>query len=251
MNALEWLKKKQADSLRNQAIFDAVPFEQTAHGFMARNYKKPEVKNKLVEKRGNATLTKEWVDPDSSDAVSVPPMSQTLREVASGYERQPETPVPTNDWIDAMRHRTYNPDIYRKDQDWIDAMRHRTYNPDIYQDHIAGEDILGRPVTREQADQPTDFQYTHGDPRRSYVFGDMMAPGVGSTHLPEGVVYPAFTPRGTSNGNMGYRKHLLNIGNILNRMGRTFQGIDDRRERNRINRLMRFNPDPYYGRGLY
>jgi|LULH01.1.fsa_nt_gb hypothetical protein len=134
---------------------------------------------------------------------------------------------------------------------WTDAMRHRTYNPDIYWDHIAGEDILGRPVTREQADQPTDFQYTHGDPRRSYVFGDMMAPGVGSAPLPEGVVYPTFTPRGTSNGNMGYRKHLLNIGNILNRMGPVFQGVDDRLERNRINRLMRFNPDPYYGRGLY
>tara|TARA_Y100001963_G_scaffold33731_2_gene46821 strand:- start:51 stop:746 length:696 start_codon:yes stop_codon:yes gene_type:complete len=231
MNALEWLKKRQADSLRNQAIFDAVPFEQTAHGFMARNYKKPEVKNKLVEKRGNATLTKEWVDDDRSYAVSVPPMPQTIREVASGYERQPETPVPPNAWLDAMRHRTYNPNIYQR--------------------HIAGEDILGRPVTREQADQPTDFQYTHGDPRRSYVFGDMMAPGVGSTPLPEGVVYPTFTPRGASNGNMGYRKHLLNIGNILNRMGRTFQGIDDRRERNRINRLMRFNPDPYYRGGLY
>ena len=248
MNALEWLKKRQADSLRNQAIFDAVPFEQTAHGFMARNYKKPEVKNKLVEKRGNATLTKEWVDDDDDsfikwqgldgkegelvDRLDIPSMiPQTIREVASGYERQPETPVPPNAWLDAMRHRTYNPNIYQR--------------------HIAGEDILGRPVTREQADQPTDFQYTHGDPRRSYVFGDMMAPGVGSTPLPEGVVYPTFTPRGASNGNMGYRKHLLNIGNILNRMGRTFQGIDDRRERNRINRLMRFNPDPYYGRGLY
>jgi hypothetical protein len=228
MNALEWLKKRQADSLRNQAIFDAVPFEQTAHGFMARNYKKPEVKNKLVEKRGNATLTKEWVDPNSSDAVSVPPMSQTLREVASGYERQPETPVPPNAWLDAMRHRTYNPDIYQR--------------------HIAGEDILGRPVTREQADQPTDFQYTHGDPRRSYVFGDMMAPGVGSTPLPEGVVYPAFTPRGTSNGNMGYRKNLLNIGNLIKKMGGTIdymQNIQDRIKENRDRRFRMFHGDPY------
>jgi hypothetical protein len=45
---------------------------------------------------------------------------------------------------------------------------------------IVGEDLLGRPITEAQANRPTDFQYTQGDPSRSYVFGDMTAPGVGS-----------------------------------------------------------------------
>ena len=45
---------------------------------------------------------------------------------------------------------------------------------------IVGEDLLGRPITEAEANRPTDFQYTQGDPSRSYVFGDMTAPGVGS-----------------------------------------------------------------------
>jgi hypothetical protein len=45
---------------------------------------------------------------------------------------------------------------------------------------IVGEDLLGRPITEAEANRPTDFQYTQVDPSRSYVFGDMTAPGVGS-----------------------------------------------------------------------
>ena len=45
---------------------------------------------------------------------------------------------------------------------------------------IVGEDLLGRPITEAEANRPTDLQYTQVDPSRSYVFGDMTAPGVGS-----------------------------------------------------------------------
>lgn len=129
---------------------------------------------------------------------------------------------------------------------WTDAMRHRTYNPDIYQmRNPVGEDLWGRPVTQAQADRVTDLQPNYGDPRRSYVFGDTMAPGVGSVPLSATAVSPTFRPENVN------KRSLLNMGNILNRMGRTFQGIDDRLERNRINRLMNRTNNPYYGRGLY
>ena len=72
MNALEWLKKQQAESLRRKALFDARPrvaASQAWSGYADKPggqqlmVRQPEVKNKLVEKRGNATLTKEWVSP--------------------------------------------------------------------------------------------------------------------------------------------------------------------------------------------
>ena len=108
-----------------------------------------------------------------------------------------------------------------------------------------GEDLWGRPVTQAQADRVTDLQPNYGDPRRSYVFGDTMAPGVGSVPLSATAVSPTFRPENVN------KRSLINMGNILNRMGRTFQGIDDRLERNRINRLMNRTNNPYYSRGLY
>lgn len=243
MNALEWLKKKQADSLRNQAIFDAVPFEQTAHGFMARNYKKPEVKNKLVEKRGNATLTKEWVDDSSSIRsqgldgregqlvdrldIQAPRPPQSIREMAGGYARQPETPVPPNAWIDAMRHRTYNPDVYQMRSPTPEAVR-SSEGPSM--EVLPGESI-------EEA--------------QLRIFGR------GS---------PESAPRETWGGkyNLTMPQHpvtrrwiqdpstILNMGNLIKKMGRTFQGVDDRLERNRVRRLMEHRTtNPYYRRGLY
>ena len=45
---------------------------------------------------------------------------------------------------------------------------------------------------------------------------------------------------------------ILNIGNLIKSMGRTFQGVDDRLERNRIRRLMEHRTaNPYYRGGLY
>ncbi len=58
-----------------------------------------------------------------------------------------------------------------------------------------------------------------------------------------------FNPKSLANLGIPIRA----IGDIINRMQRGYQGIDDRIERNRINRLMRFRTrNPYYGsRGIY
>lgn len=96
---------------------------------------------------------------------------------------------------------------------WTDAMRHRTYNPDIY-----------------EMTAPTP-------PARETWGGDL------NLTMPK---HP-LTRRWIEDPST-----ILNMGNILNRMGRIFQGVDDRLERNRINRLMRFNTvNPYYRGGLY
>ncbi len=58
-----------------------------------------------------------------------------------------------------------------------------------------------------------------------------------------------FNPKSLANLGIPIRA----IGDIISRMQRGYQGIDDRIERNRINRLMRFRTrNPYYGsRGIY
>ena len=42
------------------------------------------------------------------------------------------------------------------------------------------QDLWGRNKTEAQANMITDQQPGYGDPRRSYLFGDTTAPGVGS-----------------------------------------------------------------------
>ena len=58
-----------------------------------------------------------------------------------------------------------------------------------------------------------------------------------------------FNPKSLANLGIPIRA----IGDIINRMQRGYQEVDDRIERNRINRLMRFRTrNPYYGsRGIY
>ena len=59
----------------------------------------------------------------------------------------------------------------------------------------------------------------------------------------------AFNPKSLANLGIPIRA----IGDIISRMQRGYQEVDDRIERNRINRLMRFRTrNPYYGsRGIY
>jgi hypothetical protein len=264
MNALEWLKKQQEDSLRRKAIFDARPrvaASQAWSGYADKPggqrlmVRQPEVKNKLVQKMGDLTMTKEWVDnarfqkeePDSSfirsqgldgregqlvDRLDIqaggigqrPTVSatgalspgdtigpvrrppQSIREMASGYARQPRTPVPPNAWLDAMRHRTYNPDIYEM----------RAATPEVQ--------AAIRPPVMMSGDRET-------------WGGDL------NLTLPQ---HPR-TRRWIQDPST-----ILNIGNLIKSMGGTFQGIDDRLERNRIRRLMEHRTaNPYYRGGLY
>ena len=306
MSALEWLKKQQEDSLRRQALFDARPrvaASQAWGGYVDKpggqrlmvRQPQPEVKNKLVQKRGDLTMTKEWVDnarfqkeePDSSfirsqgldgregqlvdrldiqaggigqrptvsatgalspeaqaaiaqvqatggqnvDAygdtigpVRRPP--QSIREMASGYARQPRTPVPPNAWLDAMRHRTYNPDIYEM----------RAATPEAQA--AIRPSVIKRPHYRavpRGADIPVTNNMMSGD--RETWGGDL------NLTLPQ---HPR-TRRWIQDPST-----ILNIGNLIKGMGRTMQGVDDRLERNRIRRLMEHRTaNPYYRGGLY
>ena len=293
MNALEWLRERQAESLRRQALFEARPrvaASQAWGGYVDKPggqrlmVRQPEVKNKLVQKRGDLTMTKEWVDnarfqkeePDDSyikvtplprgedvKGTRFPPVSatgalspgaqaaiaqvqatggqnvdaygdtidpirrlpQSIREIASGYARQPRTPVPPNAWRDAMRHRTYNPDIYQMSAPTPEVVR-SSGGPSM--EKLPGESI-------EEA--------------QLRIFGR------GS---------PESVPRETWGGkyNLTLPQHprtrrwiqdpstILNIGNLIKGMGRTFQGVDDRLERNRIRRLMEHRTaNPYYATG--
>ena len=245
---LEWLRKRREDSLRNQAIFDAVPFEQTEHGFMARNYKKPEVKNKLVEKRGDTTLTKEWVDPDSSTL-----MSRSLSDAGeAGPWMSYEGGIPSSplEWsaspapIPPDRVEFMNRGINR-----LDPGAHMGIGAGAMP---ASADPYGyrwgSPVTQAQANIVTDERPGYGDPRRGYVLGDTMAPGVGSVPLPN---RPGpelgFDDRQSAATYVGAdlyeeprRRNIFNLG----------QNIRDRQERNRIRRLMQYNThNPYYATG--
>ena len=249
MNALEWLKERQRKSLENQALFNAVPFEQTAHGFMARNYKQPEVTNKLVQKRGEDTLTKTWVSP-------YPQGESTLKVSAvPDYERAEMTPLPppvykrgfrTNQGALSPEAQAAIAQVQATGGQNVDAYGDPIgveTKPSMVPSRIVGEDPWGRSMTQEQASMITDEQPGYGDPRRSYVFGDTMAPGVGSQPM-------------LSSGNTGpstregWGPNILNMGNILNRMRVTKQGIDDRQERNRIRKLMQYRTaNPYYATG--
>ena len=99
MSALEWLKERQRQSLENKALFEARPrvaASQAWGGYADKPggqrlmVRQPEVKNKLVEKRGNATLTKEWVSP-------YPQGESTLNVSAvPDHERTKMIPLPPN-----------------------------------------------------------------------------------------------------------------------------------------------------------
>ena len=80
MSALEWLRERQEQSERNRRLFEnrpntlragevathsMIPASQAWSGYKPGGglmVRQPEVKNKLVQKRGDLTMTKEWVD---------------------------------------------------------------------------------------------------------------------------------------------------------------------------------------------
>tara|TARA_R110000765_G_scaffold163281_3_gene268089 strand:- start:151 stop:1215 length:1065 start_codon:yes stop_codon:yes gene_type:complete len=252
MNALDWLKERQRKSLENQAIFDSPiknPFEQTAHGFKARNYKQPvqqpvqqpinvrqdrpsglisvspsgaeqsfsgipinpfrsdraaqarlplsmrqppEVKNKLVQKNdGSTTFTKEWVsDPRMSGPINTRPGTdggslhhpvsmgqyrtppQSIRGAASGYARPPRPVSTPLSYEDISNLRSMHQEEMKPK---FQSIRPPTASP---------TNLWGLPVTEAQANTITDQQPGYGQARSNYLFGDTMAPGVGSMPAP-------------------------------------------------------------------
>jgi len=95
---------------------------------------------------------------------------------------------------------------------------------------------------------------------------DIQASGIGQrpTVSATGALSPESAPRETWGGdlNLTMPQHprtrrwiqdpasILNIGNLIKGMGRTFQGVDNRLEDNRIRRLMEYRTtNPYYRTG--
>ena len=210
MNALEWLKERQRQSLENQALFNATPFEQTAHGFKARNYKQPEVKNKLVQKRGEDTLTKEWVSPypqrESTLNISalpnnrVPPMPRggEWARTTGMWDVPAKTPLSHADIsnLRAMREAEVTPTPPQQlrptgpsEQYWnlrnLSGGYDRHPRPQQVRPQTpptqSNSYLEDWPLNENQWNTLTDQQSQNaGQGRNSYVFGDTTAPGVGS-----------------------------------------------------------------------
>lgn len=270
MNALEWLKERQRQSLENQALFNATPFEQTAHGFKARNYKQPEVKNKLVQKRGEDTLTKEWVSP-------YPQRENTLNISALPNNRVPPMP-PGGEWArtTGMWDVPAKTQLSHADISNLRAMREAEVTPTPPQQLRPtgpSEQYWNlRNLSGGYARQP---RATIPQPRSTMPEAVRASEGPSMEVLPGesieearlrifGRGSPESTPRETWGGdlNLTMPQHprtrrwiqdpasILNIGNLIKKMGGTIQGIDDRQERNRIRRLMEHRTtNPYYRSG--
>ena len=264
MSALDWLKKQQAESLRRQALFDARPrvaASQAWGGYVDKpggqrlmvRQPQPEVKNKLVEKRGNATLTKEWVSP-------YPQGESTLNVSAlPDHERTKMIPLPPN-----VYKRGFQPSPAREvSSGWLDRMI-RSGNAPVAQDTRPSPQTI-RGVASGYDRQPRSTMpeavRASGGPSMEVLPGESIEEarlrifGRGSPESPA---------RETWGGdlNLTLPQHprtrrwiqdpstILNMGNLIKSMGRTFQGVDDRLERNRIRRLMEHRTaNPYYTTG--
>ena len=255
MNALEWLKERQRQSLENKALFEARPrvaASQAWGGYADKPggqqlmVRQPEVKNKLVEKRGNATLTKEWVSP-------YPQRESTLNVSAlPDGERTKMIPLPPN-----VYKRGFKPSPAREvSSGWLDRMiRNNPFN--------RGSGNITGNVPGAQATRPSEVVRASEGPSMEVLPGESIEEarlrifGRGSPESPA---------RETWGGdlNLTLPQHprtrrwiqdpssILNIGNLIKGMGRTFQGVDDRLEKNRIRRLMEHRTaNPYYRGGLY
>ena len=260
MNALEWLKERQAESMRNKALFEARPrvaASQAWGGYADKPggqqlmVRQPEVKNKLVEKRGNATLTKEWV--------SHYPQGESMLNVSAvpDHERTKMIPLPPN-----VYKRGFQPSPAREvSSRWLDRMI-RSGNAPVAQDTRPSPQTI-RGVASGYSRQPRpitpEVVRASGGPSMEVLPGESIEEarlrifGRGS---------PESTPRETWGGdlNLTLPQHprtrrwiqdpasILNIGNLIKKMGGTIdhmKGIDDRIRDNRDRRFRMFQGDPY------
>ena len=285
MNALEWLRERQEQSERNRRLFEnrpntlragevathsMIPASQAWSGYkpggglMVRQpvARQPEVKNKLVEKRGNTTLTKEWVDKVSP---GTGPGSVAGKMLDIG-------PVRTNTSI-PMRQMEVLPGV-RTNTSIPMRQKVQAQNPARPSPQTIRELVSGY---TQNTPRVTDFQTNVVDRRPPTVMPKAVRASGGPSMevLPGesieeaqlrifGRGSPESVPRETWGGkyNLTLPQHprtrrwiqdpstILNIGNLIKGMGRTFQGVDDRLERNRIRRLMEYRTaNPYYATG--
>jgi len=287
MNALEWLKERQRQSLENKALFEARPrvaASQAWGGYADKEggqrlmVRQPEVKNKLVQKRGDLTMTKEWVDnarfQKDSPGINITPAPQRSR--VRGI------PLPPNVYKRGFQPspRTLSPEAQAA---IAQVQATGGQNVDAYGDPIGiGENTNqagGWARTSGMWDVPAKAQ-SMATPRVSDFQPDRDAMAFAkdrerrTAYLPERQVRVTdfqpdvidrrqpTVPRETWGGdlNLTLPQHprtrrwiqdpstILNIGNLIKKMGGTIdymKGIDDRIKENRDRRFRMFQGDPY------
>jgi len=286
MNALEWLRERQEQSERNRRLFEnrpntlragevathsMIPASQAWGGYADKpratwtnpdtgldvNYggqqlmvrqpvaRQPEVKNKLVEKRGNTTLTKEWVDKVSP---GTGPGSVAGKMLDIGPVRT-NTSIPMRQKVQAQNPARPSPQTIRE---LVSGYTQNTPRVTDFQTNVVDR---RPPTVMPKAVRASGGPSMEVLPGESIEEAQLRIFGRGS---------PESVPRETWGGkyNLTLPQHprtrrwiqdpstILNIGNLIKGMGRTFQGVDDRLERNRIRRLMEYRTaNPYYATG--
>jgi|3_EtaG_2_1085321.scaffolds.fasta_scaffold46711_3 hypothetical protein len=268
MNALEWLRERQEQSERNRRLFEnrpntlragevathsMIPASQAWSGYkpggglMVRQpvARQPEVKNKLVEKRGNTTLTKEWVDKVSP---GTGPGSVAGKMLDIGPVRT-NTSIPMRQKVQAQNPARPSPQTIRE---LVSGYTQNTPRVTDFQTNVVDR---RPPTVMPKAVRASGGPSMEVLPGESIEEAQLRIFGRGS---------PESVPRETWGGkyNLTLPQHprtrrwiqdpstILNIGNLIKGMGRTFQGVDDRLERNRIRRLMEYRTaNPYYATG--
>ena len=257
MNALEWLRERQAESLRRQALFEARPrvaASQAWGGYVDKPggqrlmVRQPEVTNKLVEKRGNTTLTKEWVDNPIKVSPGTGPGSVAGKMLDIGPVRT-NTSIPMRQKVQAQNPARPSPQTIRE---LVSGYTQNTPRVTDFQTNVVDR---RPPTVMPKAVRASGGPSMEVLPGESIEEAQLRIFGRGS---------PESVPRETWGGkyNLTLPQHprtrrwiqdpstILNIGNLIKGMGRTFQGVDDRLERNRIRRLMEHRTaNPYYATG--
>lgn len=225
MSALDWLRERQKQTLKNQAIFDATPFEQTAHGFKARNYKQP------VQQRNVAPpMPQQAVQPTNSVKRFLPASPRFLRASPLREDNSPVAPsrVGANTAIAQRRFPLSMRQQPEVKNTWVQKNGDTTLKKEWVSE--AGD---GPPTNAEGPSMEVSPGESIADPE---TWG-----GKYNLTMPQDPITRRWIKDPAS---------ILNIGNLIKGMGRTFQGVDDKLERNRINSLMKYRTtNPYYRSG--
>jgi len=252
MNALEWLKKQQADSLRRQALFDARPrvaASQAWSGYADKPggqrlmVRQPEVDNTLTVKNdGTRTLVKKWKDPDQSNIKisAVPRDRSPIRQSMIPPPRNQRNPfdIPEHMFPQGLSPEAQaaiaqvqatggqNVDAYGEPVGIGENINPARRSPQTIRGVASGYARHPRPIT------PEVVRASESAPRETWG-GDL------KLTMPQDPI---------TRGWIQDPATILNIGNLIKKMGGTIdymKGIDDRIKENRDRRFRMFNSDPY------
>tara|TARA_R100001244_G_scaffold131609_3_gene105125 strand:+ start:860 stop:1660 length:801 start_codon:yes stop_codon:yes gene_type:complete len=260
MNALEWLKRRHAASEENRrrTKFENVPASQAWGGYVDKKggqqlmVRQPEVKNKLVEKKGNATLTKEWVD----NPLKVSPgigSGSVAGEMLDIGPVEVDTSIP-------MRQKAQAQGAGPRMSDSINT-RPGTFMGSLHHPVSMGQPSMAAPRVSDFQPDRDAMAFAKDRERRTAYLPERQ---VRTTRYQPDVIdrRQPTVPRETWGGDLNLTMPqdpitrgwiqdpatILNIGNLIKKMGVTIdymKGTQDRIKENRDRRFRMFNSDPY------